>query len=440
MNVRQSTLRTSAGLLIALGWLATSADTSRAVESSRMAVGVAKADITPQTPVRMYGYASRKTESEGVAGRLTAQALAIGDDAGAGPAVLLAVDCGAVPTAIRQQVFDRVCAKHPLQPERFVLCNSHNHSGPNLKGMKSIEGPQHERLAKYASLLTDRLAEVVQKALASRRSAQLSWAQGSVGFAANRRVLKDGKWVGFGAIPEAPADHSLPVLRVTAEDGTLMAVVVNYACHNTTLRGNFKQIHGDWAACAQEAIEAEFPGAVALITVGCGADSDPCPHGTVELCQQHGRAAAGEVQRMLNEAAWQTLPTTLAARKTVLQLPYEAPSGEDKPQPETFQITTWCLGDALAMVFFSDEVVVDYSRRLKRELDGSKLWISAYTNDVSRYIVSKRLIGEGGYEVRSSLSSRLTFGHPERIDPPMEDRIADAVKSLLPESFRPAGS
>ena len=64
-------------------------------------VGVAKVDITPESPVRMYGYGARKTESEGIAGRLKASALAIGADAGEGPAVLLTVDCGAVPTASR---------------------------------------------------------------------------------------------------------------------------------------------------------------------------------------------------------------------------------------------------------------------------------------------------------------------------------------------------
>lgn len=36
--------------------------------------GVAKVDITPDTPVRMYGYASRKAESEGIAGPLSAGA------------------------------------------------------------------------------------------------------------------------------------------------------------------------------------------------------------------------------------------------------------------------------------------------------------------------------------------------------------------------------
>lgn len=461
MTGRQPTLRAVVVLVVAVGSLGATARWAPAADRRGVAVGVAKVDVTPETPVRMYGYAARKTESEAVAGRLMAKALAIGDDSGRGPAVLLSVDCGAVPRAIREEVFHRVTAKHPIRPERFVLCNSHNHSGPNLKGMASIGGPEHQRLAQYASQLTDRLESVVLKALASRKPAKLAWAQGSVGFAANRRVLKDGKWVGFGAVPDGPVDHSLPVLRITADDGVLVAIVVNYACHNTTLRGNFKQIHGDWAACAQAAIEASHRGAVALVTLGCGADADPCPHGTVALCEKHGQALAAEVSRLLDEARWQPLPPTLDAREVVLKIRYGGQSAGDqasqaaespspaagspnrpesgqKPKSETFQVTTWTFGESLAMVFFSDEVVVDYAHRLKRELDGSRLWVSAYTNDVSRYIVSKRLLGEGGYEVRSSLSSRVTDGRPDRLTPGMEDRIVEAVKSLLPASFQPA--
>lgn len=49
-------------------------------------VGVAKVDITPDQPVRMYGYRVRKTESEGIAGRLKASAMALGGDEGEGPA------------------------------------------------------------------------------------------------------------------------------------------------------------------------------------------------------------------------------------------------------------------------------------------------------------------------------------------------------------------
>lgn len=428
--------------------------------------GVAKVDITPEQPVRMYGYAARKTESEGIAGRLKASALALGGDEGDGPAVLLAVDCGAVPADIAAEVLRRVQAKAPLKPERFMLCNSHNHSGPNLKGMKQFTGEELEHMTRYAAQLAERLEDVVLRALKARTPAQLAHGQGSVGFAANRRVLKDGKWSGFGAVPDAPADHSLPLLRVADLQGKLLAVLVNYACHNTTLRGNFKQIHGDWAGCAQEYIEADHPGAVCLIAIGCGADSDPCPHSTVELCQQHGRAMAGEVKRLL-AGPLRPISGAVTARSATLEIPYEPlppldelremakksysaqpllqrlEDGGKPPASAQYPLTTWTFGDDLAMVFLSHEVVVDYALRLKRELDAGRLWVNAYSNDVSIYIASNRLLNQGGYEVNNSLNFLVTYGRLERLQPPLEDRIVEQVKSLLPATFQsrtPAGA
>ncbi len=424
-------------------------------------IGVAKVDITPDTPVRMYGYASRKTESEGIAGRLSATALAIGENGGRGPAVLLAVDCGAVPQDLRNEVYKRVTANCPVAPERFVLCNSHCHSGPNLKGMASLDGEEREHLEQYAKKLTDQLVQVCQQALGNRKPAGLELARGSVAVAANRRVITDGKWSGFGAVPGAPVDHELALLRVTSADGQILALVANYACHNTTLRGNFMEIHGDWAGSAQKFIETDQAGIKALITIGCGADSDPCPHGTVELCDQHGRAVADEVKRLLADGEWTSIAPRIDAKHKVIEVPWlknpdmevaretakkswavervldQLEKGEELSEPQTFQITTWTLGDDLAMVFMSDELVADYVLRLKQEFDAKRLWVSAYSNDVSRYVVSPRIIEEGGYEARNSLSSLVTFGQPERLDPPMIERIVGTIRSMLPKAFLP---
>lgn len=458
-NPRWDALLVAAALgPMAVLWAARGLAVESASPAALVPVGVAKVDITPEMPVRMYGYAARKTESEGVAGRLKASALALGSDGEPGPAILLTVDCGAVPDNLRQEVLRRVNSRFPLRPERFVLCNAHNHSGPDLKGMAAMAGTEREHLEQYARFLVDRLESVVVEALKSRRPGKLAWTAGSVPFAANRRVLKDGKWVGFGAMLDAPADRSLPLLCARDAQGKLLAVVLNYACHNTTLRGNFRQIHGDWAGCAQEYIEADQPGAVALVTIGCGADADPYPHGTVELCQKHGRAVADEVKRLL-AGAMRPVRFPLLARSASLEIPFAPlPSmeelqtlakrsypaqrmlrliqqGQKPPQSRAYIITVWAFDEDLAMVFLSDEVVVDYALRMKRQFDGSRLWITAYAHGVSNYIVSKRLLGEGGYEVNNSLSSLVTFGRPEQLQPAMEDRIVHEVGKLLPASF-----
>jgi hypothetical protein len=109
--------------------------------------------------------------------------------------------------------------------------------------------------------------------------------------------------------------------------------------------------------------------------------------------------------------------------------------GEKPPTSRSLQIATWVFGDDLAMVFLSDEVVVDYALRMKREMDAGRLWITAYTNDVSCYIASERVLKEGGYEARNSLSNIISYGSPESVQPPIEDRIIQRVRSLLPSDF-----
>src|SRR5437899_12153345 len=65
-------------------------------------VGVAIIDITPDYPVRLAGYAVRKTESEGIAQHLWAKALAIGSDADP-PAILITVENRGVSSTVSDQ-------------------------------------------------------------------------------------------------------------------------------------------------------------------------------------------------------------------------------------------------------------------------------------------------------------------------------------------------
>ena len=100
-----------------------------------------------------------------------------------------------------------------------------------------------------------------------RRSqpASLHVGEATATFAANRRVQ---------FTPRGPVDHRVPVLRVDAP-ARPRAIVFGYACHNTTLRDDFVEFHGDYAGVAQAELEARHPGATALFVAGCGADANP---------------------------------------------------------------------------------------------------------------------------------------------------------------------
>ena len=228
--------------------------------SSTRLVGVAEVDITPNYPVRLNGYGGRRTEFEGVEQRIRAKALAIGD-VSEKPAVLITVDNCGVPEWIRTELLKRL-ARRGVTSERFAICSSHTHSAPMLNGvLPTIFGvpipPEHQRnIDRYTSEFTDKLEQVALAALTERKPAHLAWTTGKVTFAKNRRKPTP---TGFqnAEYPEGPADHELPLLRVTSPDGKLRAVLANYACHCTT--SGLNKIHADWAGSAQLAIEKAHP-------------------------------------------------------------------------------------------------------------------------------------------------------------------------------------
>jgi hypothetical protein len=327
---------------------------------------------------------------------------------------------------------------------------------------RDIPPDQQGTINRYTRELIDKLEQVARTALKDRRPGKLSWSQGNVGFARNRRVVV-GDSARFGDNAAGPVDHSLPVLKVEDPDGKLRAVVANYACHCTTLGGEFNRVCGDWAGYAQEYIGRDNPGAVALVTIGCGADANPSPRGGADgglaLCQKHGEELAAEVKRLLSQTF---VPITgkLATRAKEIALPfgphfsraqweeraqkggivgYHAKKnlarlgrGEKLPTELYYPIVTWSFGDELAFVFLPGEVVVDYALRLKKEFDPTRLWVTAYANYVPCYIPSRRILAEGGYEAEDSL---WYYDRPARISTNAEELIIQTVHELLPRQF-----
>jgi putative membrane-bound dehydrogenase-like protein len=430
-------------------------------------IGVAKVDVTPAFPIRLTGYAVRKSPSEGIEQKLWAKALAIGSDRER-PAVLITLDnCGIADETYRE-VAKRL-RKHGIKQDRFTIACSHTHSGPVTKSwapnifVQDLPANQQATIDGYTRELTDKLEQVVIAALRDRRPGYLSWSQGAVSFARNRRVVH-GHTAVFGDNASAPVDHSLPVLKATGADGRIRALVANYACHCTTLGGEFNHVCGDWAGYAQEAIERDSPGAVALITIGCGADANPSPRGGADfglaLAKRHGASIASEVKRLLM-LNFTPLAGKLRTEFKEIALPFGAhftrdqwlarstnsgivgyharkwlarlDRGEKLPAGLYYPVTAWHFGDDLAMVFLPGEVVVDYAQRLKRELEAARLWVTAYANYVPCYIPSRRILTEGGYEAEDSL---WYYDRPARISTNAEDLIIRTVRGLLPKAFR----
>jgi len=415
--------------------------------------GAARVDITPPGPIWMSGYASRSHPSEGVREPLYARALAI-DPGSGGRVVIVSTDLIGLPAEIADQVAERVRKQFGIARARLVLNSSHTHTGPvvgsNLSSMWDLPPDAEKKIGEYATTLIDNLVSVAGKAIADLAPAELSFGFGEAAFAINRRQAT-GRGMTIGVNPAGPVDHRVPVIRVTAPDGRVRAVLFAYACHNTTLTGEFYQLSGDYAGVAEAQLEAEYPGATALFVQLCAGDQNPNPRSTIELADQHGRTLAAEVQRVIKgelrplrgplRAAWLVTrlpfaPQTRATYEADLANPKASPALRNRARkmlasPVTdvaYPVQAIRFGGDLTLLALGGEVVVDYSLRTQREYPGEPVIVAAYSNSVMGYIPSERVLAEGGYEAVDNL---IYYGQPGPFAPGVETRVFEAIGRVM---------
>ena len=385
-------------------------------------------DITPEFPIRLAGYAGRNRPADKLDQPLLVQALALKNLSGE-RFVFVALDNCEVSGAFMQPVLHELADKLQMPRGSVAVISSHTHSAPvleqTLTDMAQPAPDERERIERYSRLLQARIVEVVGAALADCQPAVLEQGMGRAGFAMNRRVYQGDKVV-FGDNPDGPVDWDVPVLRVKGTNGAVRAILFGYACHGTSVRDgdDWYVVSGEYMAYARQHLEAHQPGAVAMYLTGMGADSDPAPRGRLLHAKRHGLELAGAVIGVLDRPMRPVRGAFKLAYDEV-ELPLAAPPGreqlekdarcedisvkmraeaylkrlnEDQPLPDSVKLplAVLRLGDELTFVLMGGEVVVDYSRRIKRMLADDHPWPIGYAYEVPCYIPSARLIKEGG--------------------------------------------
>jgi hypothetical protein len=421
--------------------------------------GVSRAVITPETPVWLAGYGSRRVP-DGKLHDLWMKALALEAPDGE-RAVLITSDFQGVPRSMSDRVFAAVQKKCGLERRQIMFTFSHNHCGPRLGDdlidYYPVDAEQERLVAEYTDAMVVRTVELVTAAIADLSPAKLEQGEGKATFAVNRRNNREADvpdLIARGVPLAGPVDHSVPVLRVTAPDGRIRAILFGYACHPTTL--SFMTWCGDYPGFAQELLEQRHPGATAMFVNTCGGDQNPLPRREVELCRKYGRMLADAVTEALT-VPLQAVSGRLQTAFELIELPYlqvvsaadlrallqdsnslkarwavrmlaKLEAGDKFETASPYPVHVWLLGNEMRWIGLGAETVVDYALRFKSEY-GNGTWVMGYADDMLAYIPSRRVWEEGGYEGGSSL---YEYGRPAfRWQGDMEDRISAAVSRLF---------
>src|SRR5260370_10235471 len=319
--------------------------------------------------------------------------------------------------------------------------------------MYQVDADNPRVIQEYSQKLTEDLVHVASDALDHMGPANISYGLGQADFAMNRRESTP-KGVKIGVNPQGPTDHTVPVLRITGADGVVKAILFAYACHNTTLTGDFYRVSGDYAGFAQTEIERAHPGVTAMFLMLCGGDQNPNPRNSLELGEQHGKELAASVEAVLGGTLVRVRgPIRSAFHVTALELQphtretFEAMKSDkdiykqrlaqsmlaayDDRHPKrsvTYPVQALRFGKDLTVLALGGEVVVDYDLRVKREYPKQKLIVAGYSNDVMCYIPTKRVLEEGGYE---AVDSMVYYGQPTPFTADVEESIFSSIRSVM---------
>ena len=285
----------------------------RRSEPNVLVAGVGRCDITPAPGTPQGGWGAQ-THERGIGADMPMEvrvlALAQAD------LRILIVDADAIgfDAEWTQKIVTAISALTEIDRKYIRFSCSHTHAGPNTFRLKNISTGL-DMATSYLEGLPLRIAGAAWQALQQMRPVKIGVGAGACEINRNRRVRSpEGESV-VGVNEEVPADHSLGVIRIDAEDGGVLATVVHYACHPTTCGWQNTRFSPDYPGPMRQTVEREL-GGTCLFLQGTAGDLGPRLGftGDLNVCRQLGHelglaaaSVASSIHTRKDRAEYQSL-------------------------------------------------------------------------------------------------------------------------------------
>jgi neutral ceramidase len=382
-------------------------------QTGQLKAGISKIDITPDFPVKLYGYASRTSLSEGVHDPLSARAVVFENNRN--KFVLLSSDLGSYGRealdVIRRSLIDRF----GLKDSELFLTAIHSHSSPVLTLNKETGDPANIR---YTESLNDKLLTLVGEAFNNLTPVRAGVGTGSSPVGSNRREMRPDGSITLGRNPYGPADKEVLVLKIETPGGVPLAGIFDYATHATALGPRNLMISGDVLGISSQFVEKilgdDF---VAPVFAGASGNIDPWYRVLPGFDTEPGwipepvllGTLLGEeivhVFRTINETG---SDMDISTSFETIELPARKNnenqnSGEKEQESKVpVNIVAAKLGNDVAFVGISVEMLTELGMLIKSGSPFRHTFVITHCNGASGYLPPAALYKEGGYEITST--------------------------------------
>ena len=399
--------------------------------SADFRAAVVKVDITPTTPQPLLGFEART--STGVHDSIYHRVLALDD--GKLQFFLVSTDIA----LISPSVYDDFCRelKATLNIDRHQLwwTSTHTHSAPEVgpPGLPQAFMPDrytHPRDNTYTNFVKAKLLEAIRQARAQLAPARLALGEASSMANINRRAKDvDGK-IKFGLNPNGPVDHQVGLIRIDKADGTLLAVVANYAIHGTALGPANLEISGDVPGLVALYLESKLNTTVLFVN-GAAGDTAPLysgPSFKAAHITEFNILLGDPILQALKDLPKTTSTVQLRTAETIVESPrkpglgwtddlaaYTTPSSNVKLPLRFLSINGEAFFWAAPVELFSEIAL-----NIRKQSPFRYTFFCGFTNGWLGYLPTAKGFEEGGYETNTT-----------PFTPKIEKHVTDAVLKIL---------
>jgi neutral ceramidase len=376
--------------------------------------GIARIDITPDIPVILYGYSSRKTPSEGIHDHLYARAVAFENNGK--KLVMVSSDLGSYTDTLYTVIKKSIIEKFGLKDSEFFLAAIHSHSSPvvslDLRKM-------HVNNVQYTRGLQQKLLTVVGDALSKLKPVYTGAGKGYSPVGSNRRETTADGSVTLGRNPYGITDKEVLVFKMTDSEGKPVGAIFDYATHATSLGPDNMLISGDVLGISEQFVEQilgkEF---VSPVFAGASGNIDPwyrilpsfnTENGWIPETVLLGTLLGEEVVHVFTDIKDTAPGGEISSAIATIECPRKKLDEKDEELPALDRqttvpvtITAAHIGNDVAFISFNVEMLTEIGMAIKAGSPFKNTFIITHCNGSSGYLPPSDLYKEGGYEISST--------------------------------------
>jgi neutral ceramidase len=232
---------------------------------------VVKVNITPDNSQNLLGYNARK--STGVHDSIFHRIVALDD--GKTQFFLISTEICIISPAEYDRVAAKIKSQLGISPMNLWWSTTHTHSAPECgkAGLDKVfmgERYQHDVDSVYTNFLEQKLIDGIRLAREQLSPARLGVGWGFSQANINRRARDIDGRTSLGLNPDGAVDRRIGLLRIEKENGTLMALIANYAIHGTVMGGENLLISGDAPGIVSSYVEEKLGAPLLFINGAAG--------------------------------------------------------------------------------------------------------------------------------------------------------------------------